>query len=188
MYKKWYVIGNNYQLWDELFNDVGGIVKFPFDEKTTGFFKRLFWRICNSRRLRYPFYLLWCKIVIKEWNLKKNCTILFLNPSIVLIRSKMYEYLRKKYKARINLLMLDSVDCLSQKDARTVIKQQNNFDAIFTFDVHDAKLYGWNLTYKYYSDISYKVGDVRYKSDVLFIGYNKQRLKKGGFLWAGKNI
>ena len=64
-------------------------------------------------------------------NLEKNCTILFLNPAVIGIRSQMYEYLRIKYKASINLLVLDSVDCLPEKHTELLLELQNNFDNIF---------------------------------------------------------
>lgn len=118
-------------------------------------------------------------------NSHKNENVVFVfHGSFYFLKAMGYfSYLKSVYpNCRCVMLLTDTVDRYYRLFHRhfagkfDVAYLKNTFDAVLSYNVHDAKKYGFYYYPLWYSSLSTGVAEI--KSDVFFIGRSKDRLDK----------
>lgn len=184
MDRKQLILTDTYELWRSLFHDEASVVPYPYKGFRKGTLGFLFYRITHSKRLGCPFIRLWNKRVISKWGkIKENDILIVMNPAIWswYMHIDMIEELKKR-NVKLVLLIVDSMRTMRREFSEKIEAYAPYFDLIYTFDIADAKKYGWKHSYSYYSKIQ-PVQPMGEKTDVLCILYNSGRILKVTQIW-----
>lgn len=176
-----YFVVNDLPLWQYMFSDIkadgGSVVIYPFTgpQKRS---ERLLYRLCNNRFALKPFQILWCRHIIKKWNVSKEKPLfVFLNPVLPYFKKAFYSFLIERYNAVLAVLFIDSAEPLGDQYMNTIKPMLDLVgDKIYTYDKTDALRYGWNYTCCYYSALP--VEPIPTACDVFLVMYDKGRAEK----------